>query len=90
MGDQLDPRRLQEIAKKLGINQPVLSQRVVGSRIELFLLGGSEIVLEAEPGEELESLDYDTLYRMAQQYAIRGRSRMKREALIDALRREMD
>jgi hypothetical protein len=48
---------LKKIAKELGIDQPIMSFRVVGSRVEVYPLGGEMLVWPDSPaGEDKEKL----------------------------------
>ena len=69
-------------AEVMEVDKPIMSYKVVGSRIELHLLGGSVAVLD--------SIDYSiltltALRRLASESKIPGRSKMNREELIRAL-----
>lgn len=57
MSIKLDHSDIQKLAKKAGVNQPVMSVRVVGSRIELHLLGGKVVPVEPiAPDEETRAI----------------------------------
>ncbi len=43
---KLETRDIQKLAKKAGVNKPVMSVRVVGGRVELHLLGGDVVSLD--------------------------------------------
>lgn len=89
MTEQLSHEELQELAKELKINTPIMSHRVVGDRIELFLLGGHQVVSQPKQAVDIPSLLADLsvtqLRQIAKDLGVTGYSKMKKEALLHAL-----
>jgi oligoribonuclease (3'-5' exoribonuclease) len=75
--------RVKQAAKILEVDKPIMSHRVVGSRIELHLLGGSVAVLDSHPF--YRDMGVSELKQLARRHKIRGRSKMNRDQLIQAL-----
>jgi hypothetical protein len=48
---------LAKIAKEMEIDKPIMSYRMIGSRVELYLLGGEVLVW---PGEEKPEKKHET------------------------------
>lgn len=98
---ELTPFQLQDVIERAEVSTPVLAYKVIGSRVELHLLGGPvayveadwlvepEVVLE-EILDELETMTYDTLYKLAQRLKVRGRSTMDSPDLVKAIRGLVD
>ena len=81
---ELSPEELKLIAADLEVNNPIMSYRVVGSTIELRLLGG--LVIQGPiDNEDLSNLSMKDLYSIAQGLKITGRSRMSRDELEEAI-----
>ena len=85
------PAILGEAIEALGVNRPILAYKVVGDRIQLWVLGNDQ-PLEYVAGEELqeqplqlESLTKPQLLEQAADLDIAGRSRMTKAQLIQAL-----
>ena len=72
----LSREELKVIAQKLGINQPILAHKVVGSRVELRLLGGSTAVYTKEDAVDilqlLANLSVKELKTLASLFNIQG------------------
>lgn len=82
---------VKQAAVELGVDKPIMSYKVVGNRVELHLLGGSVAVwTRRSPGPYrrravLSRLSTKELRRQARLHEIRGRSKMSRSQLIDAI-----
>jgi hypothetical protein len=83
---------LKQAVAELGVDKPIMSYRVVGDRIELHLLGGDIIhwpylsgPAVPDQNAQLSSLSVVKLRRLARKHKIRGRSKMSRAQLIEAL-----
>jgi hypothetical protein len=84
----LSQRQLLDIAKEQNVNVPIMSYRVSGDRVELFLYGGQTIVAPAgfpQSATYLEDLSMKELRAIAASLEIFGRSKMKRDKLIEAI-----
>ena len=78
--------RVKEAAIKLGIDKPIMSYRVVGSRLELHLLGGSVVCHQLYKSNPLyRDMGLAELKKLATSHKIPGRSKMNRIQLIEAL-----
>jgi hypothetical protein len=78
---------IKQAVDELGVDKPIMSYRVVGNRVELYLLGGDVAVWPGRSGRiyDFEQLSLKELRRTARMYNIRGRSKMSRAQLIEAL-----
>ena len=75
--------QVKQAAKILEVDKPIMSYRVVGGCIELYLLGGSVAVLDSRPFyRDLTTVE---LNQLARRHKIPGRSKMNRDQLIQAL-----
>ena len=81
--------QIKTIAEELEINQPIMSYRVVGDRVELRLLGGSTAVYEeAGAGDvavDLSKMGIKQLRFLATKFMVPKRSKMSKMQLIEAL-----
>lgn len=83
---------IQKLAKKAGVNQPVMSVKVVGDRVELHLLGGMVVPLQHGPAHTqansgkvqhiLEPLTVPQLKKLAEEAGLTGYSKANKAALI--------
>ena len=78
-----DRSKIKDAVRELKIDKPIMSYKVVGSRVELHLLGGSVEVLDSRPFYRDMSLP--ELKRLARRHKIPGRSKMNRQQLIESL-----
>ena len=88
MSDKLTQRQLLDIAKEQDVNVPIMSYRVTGDRVELFLYGGRTITAPAGfplSGTYLDDLSLKELRTIAKSLQIPGRTKMKRDVLIEAI-----
>ena len=81
---ELKPEELKAVIDELKVSNPVMSYRIVGSRIELNLLGGA-IVRGTIDNEDLSNLSLKDLKSLATGLNIQGRSKMSREELEEAI-----
>lgn len=81
---ELRPEELKAIITELGVSNPVMSYRIVGSRIELNLLGGA-VVRGKIDNEDLSNLSKKDLYALAKGLGISGRTKMSRKELEEAI-----
>jgi hypothetical protein len=90
--ESLSPDEIKHIVEELAINQPILAYKVVGSRVELHLLGGATAVYRQPDAEAifqaLATLKRKDLRFLAAKFLIRGRGKMNKSQLIDALTKE--
>lgn len=98
---ELTALQIQDVIERAEVTTPVLSYKVTGNRVELHLLGGPVAYVEAdwlwkpeqvqeltaELFDELETLSYEALYKLAQKLNIRGRSSMDSPELVAAIRK---
>ena len=83
---ELSDLELQNIVQELEIGTPILAYRVVGSRVELQLLGGAQVEYTlADPLPPLKQLNRAELLALAKEHDIRGRTSMTKAQLIQAL-----
>ena len=96
--------QLQDVIERAEVSTPVLAYKVVGNRVELHLLGGPVAYVEAdwliEPEDvletaekvldELETMTYEGLYKLARKLKVNGRSSMNSAALVEAIRKTVD
>jgi len=101
---ELTDLQIQDVIERAEVTTPVLAYKVMGNRVELHLLGGPVAYVEAdwlwkpeqmaetaaELFDELESLTYDALYKLAQKLNIRGRSSMDSPALAAAIKKKQE
>lgn len=91
--DGLSPQEIQDIARELSVDTPILSYRVVGNRVELYLLGGATAVYEkrkyqaADPSSILSGMTVKELHAVAMELAIDTPKRMKKAELIEVIMR---
>ena len=93
MSKTLTNDQIKHIVEELEINQPIMSYKVVGSRVELRLLGGLTAVYndpEAEPAvaelvEALARLKIKDIRFLATKFMIPKRGSMNKIQLIEAL-----
>lgn len=90
---ELTDLQLQDVIERAEVSTPVLAYKVIGSRVELHLLGGPVAYVEAdwlvEPQDILDGLEamtYDALYKLARKLEVRGRSSMDSAALVEAIK----
>jgi len=73
-------------AEALGVDKPIMSYRVVGGRIEMHLLGGSVVYYPLYHSDPFyRDMGLAELKGLARRHKIRGRSKMNRIQLIEAL-----
>ena len=85
---KLSQRQLLDIAREQNVNVPIMSYRVTGDRLELFLYGGQTIVAPAgfpKSASYLDDLSMKELRAIAKDLQIPGRTKMKRDVLIEAI-----
>lgn len=87
---QLEPLQIRDIAEQLDIDTPILSHKVIGSRVELYLLGGAVATFELEQEPQLDEMSYDELYALARKINLRGRSNMLADELRVAIAEQME
>jgi hypothetical protein len=89
---QLAAAELQALARRLGIDRPVVAWRLLNNAVELTLLGGQTVrAARAYPAgdaagqDELESLSLARLRRLAHERGVRRAGRLTRAELLQAL-----
>ena len=85
MPEKLTPDQLKSIVSTLKINQPVMSYRVVGNRVELRMLGGSTAVFHEVEKPSLDEMSLSYLRTLAASFVIPGRAKMSKKNLLEAL-----
>ena len=81
-------KQLLSIAHAQEVDVPIMNYRVVGDRIELFLYGGQVVSAPADFPQSaslLEELSIKELKAIASRLSIRGRSKMDKDELIEAI-----
>jgi hypothetical protein len=73
-------------AEAHGVDKPIMSYRVVGGRLELYLLGGSVVYHKLYHSNPIyRDMGLAELKKLATSHKIPGRSKMNRIQLIEAL-----
>ncbi len=88
MPEKLSPDQLKSIIKALKINQPVMSYRVVGNRVELRMLGGSTAEFINVENPTLDEMSLSYLRTLAASFDIPGRAKMSKKKLLEALNQQ--
>jgi hypothetical protein len=89
--NKLTKVQLKQIVQELEINQPVMSYRVVGSRVELHLLGGATAVYDPtanempDPTGTLTRMTLKRLHILAAAVLLPNQSKMNKAQLIKTL-----
>ena len=78
-----DQEFIAQAIRELRVDKPIMSCRVLGDRIELYLLGGAKVIWPIPSALDLMSTS--ELKRIARKRKIPGRSKMNRSELIKAL-----
>ncbi len=84
----LSQRQLLDIAREQDVDVPIMSYRVTGDRVELFLYGGRTITAPAgfpRSASYLDNLSMKELRSIAKDLKIPGRTKMKKDDLIEAI-----
>lgn len=86
MQNELTDLQLRHIIDTAEIDTPIVAHRIVGSRVELTLLGGT-IVQADNPfaAPDLSQLKVKELKQIAKQLQIPGHSKMNQDQLIAAI-----
>lgn len=101
MNDEELQKEIKQATENLGIDVPIMSTRVVGDRIELFLYGGTRVTFKAgnhpvtadqppapspqAPPLNLQSYTKTQLLDLAAEHNIPYRSKMNKAQLLKAL-----
>ena len=83
-------KHMKQIAEELGIDVPIMSSKVVGNRVELYLYGGQVLNYppvddKKVPAVDLQTMTVGELREIAKIAEVPGYSKMKKAQLIKAL-----
>jgi hypothetical protein len=84
----LSQRQLLDIAREQNVDVPIMSYRVTGDRVELFLYGGQVISAPADLPQfasVLENFSTTKLRKIAKDLNIPGRTKMNKDELVEAI-----